>query len=112
MIANAVRQGKVGMFATRDTVDESIEYAIELLKSAGADGASAVTAIMVHHNTVLEMVAKSIEEEENTLQLRVIDALMDTAKRTAELDYVYDDTKHDSVSWEEVRQVRAEIAGE
>jgi hypothetical protein len=46
------------------------------------------------------------------LKLRVIDALIDTAERTTELDKVYDENRHDSVSWEQIYQVRAELAGE
>ena len=59
MTAEQLRAAKCGLFSERDTTDEAFKYATAILGKAP----QVVTALMVYHNTLLEVLAKATEDE-------------------------------------------------
>ena len=61
MTAANLRSLKVGMFSERETLEEAMQYALSLVPKD--EGAFISTGIMVYQNTLLEVLAKQLEEE-------------------------------------------------
>lgn len=62
VIAEQLRKQKVGMFSERDNTTEVVEYA-----QAGIPQqfhAFMITCLMLYHNTLIELIAKSLENTE------------------------------------------------
>jgi len=74
-IINMVNQFECGMFANRDTMQESRDYAEMLLKSSSLSERSfaSMTALTVHQNTMvkvlLQMIEDSFNDESNTTKV-------------------------------------------
>lgn len=64
-IAEAIRGSKVELFSSRDTVDEAFEFAKSIAKANGMPESQMTTAIIVYHNTLIELIAKEVENEES-----------------------------------------------
>jgi hypothetical protein len=62
MTPSKLRESKHNMFSENETVEGAYEYAMDVLKSEGASGAVAVTALMVYHNTLIEAIAQELED--------------------------------------------------
>jgi len=59
-IIKEIRGQKLGIFAERDTAQEALDYAHSLFSTQSP--AAVTTAMMVYHNTLLENVAKILED--------------------------------------------------
>ena len=60
--AEKLREMKCGLFAERDTPNEAVDYALEMLKRDGVSGMVATTAVYVVVNSLLEAFAKQLED--------------------------------------------------
>lgn len=58
-LAEVLRSNKVGLFSERDTTQTALDYAMSMFPKN--QQAHVMTAVMVYHNTLLEMLAKQLE---------------------------------------------------
>ena len=56
-------QQKSRLFATKDSTEEALEYAVELGKAEGMPEGYMTIAILLYHNTLIEQVIKLITGE-------------------------------------------------
>lgn len=61
-VAESLRKSKVGMFGIRENTDEVLEWALSGIPSAYRPFMT--TALMVYHNTLLEVLAKHLESKD------------------------------------------------
>jgi hypothetical protein len=64
-IIQAIRGSKVELYTTDKDVDSALNQAIEIAKAHNLPSGTMVACIMIYHNTLLESLAKVIEEETN-----------------------------------------------
>ena len=52
------------LFATRDTIQDAMDYANELAKAEGFPELYMTTAIMIYHNTLVKVIIEDMEAPE------------------------------------------------
>lgn len=66
VIAERLRKQKIGLFATKETTTEALEYAKLIMCNSKPN--EITTAIMVYHNTLLEAMATVLEKEDDKIK--------------------------------------------
>ena len=61
-VAENLRKQKVGMFSERDNTTEVLEYALSGMPQQFHP--FMITCLMLYHNTLIEVVAKSLENKD------------------------------------------------
>lgn len=61
-VANKLRKQKVGMFSERDNTTEALEYALSGIPKQFH--LYMTTCLMMYHNTLLEVIAQSLENKD------------------------------------------------
>ncbi|ASL24388.1 hypothetical protein vBAspPH44_5 [Alteromonas phage vB_AspP-H4/4] len=64
-IIQAIRGSKVELYTTDKDVDSALNQAIEIAKAHNMPTGTMTACIIIYHNTLLEALAKVIEEENN-----------------------------------------------
>lgn len=64
-IAEAIRGSRVPLFDSRDDINVALEFAHKIAVDNDMPKGQMTHALMVYHNTLIELIAKEVENEES-----------------------------------------------